>query len=263
MFKTQTRILVVVGGITIATLTNAATVVMFDVDDKGKRAVKSASIEDNKVLLADPEGVPHIDVLYEQENDRFVIINHKEKSWFSLDRAKVDSLSAQAEGVRSAIAGSLSPDQQEQLSGMLANMGMEGFSATKTSPGKEYINTTEIRSINGFRCSVFRVMKNGQLDTEMCVAKGDLPGMPAADYQTLKAMYVLSDYIVNKAGGLPVDFGATLPDLGGGKIEGLPVSVSDIDDAVTVTLRKVTQQEIDPVRLAVPAGYKETGLPEL
>ena len=263
MFKTQIRIVVAVGGFMVATLASAATVVMFDVDDKGKRAVKSAYIADNKVLLADPDGVPHIDVLYEHKNDRFVIVNHKEKSWFTLNREKVDSMSAQADGVRSAIAANLSPDQQEQLSGMLANMGMEGFSATRTSPGKEYINTTEMRAINGFSCTVFRVMKAGQLDTEMCVTKGDLPGMPTADYQTLQAMYVLSDYIVNKADDLPVDIGATLPDLGGGKIEGLPVRVSDIDDAVTVTLRKVTQETIDPVRLTVPSGYEETSLPEM
>jgi len=263
MFKTQIRILVVLAGITAATMTNAATVVMFDVDDKGKRAVKAAYIENNKVLLSDPDGVPHTDVLYEHENDRFVIINHKEKSWFALNRAKVDNMSAQAEGIRSTITANLSPDQQEQLAGMLTNMGMEGFSAKQPSPGKEYINTSEMRAINGFRCSVFRVMKGGQLDTEMCVATGDLPGMPAADYQTLKAMYVLSDYIVNKADGLPVEIGATLPDLGGGKIGGLPVRVSDIDDAVTVTLRKVTQETIDPVRLSVPSGYEETALPGL
>jgi len=263
MFNLQIRIIAVFAGMLIATLASAATVVKFDVDDKGKRAVKVAYIENNKVLLADQDGVPHTDVLYEHENDRFVIINHKEKSWLIVNREKVDSMSAQAEGIRSTIAGSLSPDQQEQLSGMLANMGVEGFSTKQPSAGKEYLNTTEIRSINGFRCSVFRVMKDAQLDTEMCVASGDLPGMPTADYQTLKAMYVLSDYIVNKADGLPVDIGATLPDLGGGKIGGLPVSVTDIDDAVTVTLRKITQQAIDPARLSVPSGYEETSLPAL
>jgi hypothetical protein len=263
MFKTQIRSLVVLAGVTAATLTNAATVVMFDVDDKGKRAVKAAYIENNKVLLSDPGGVPYTEVLYEHDTDRFVIINHKDKSWLILNRAKVDSMSAQAEGIRSTIADNLSADQQEQLSGMLANIGMEGFSTQQPSPEKEYVNTNEMRAVNGFNCSVFRVMKAGQPDTEICVATGKLPGMPVADYQTLQAMYVLSDYIVNKADGLPVDIGATLPDLGGGKIGGLPVRVTDIDDAVTVTLRKVTQQEINPARMSVPSGYEETALPGL
>ena len=263
MVGMEIRLVIIVAGMTIASLASAATAVMFDVDDKGKRAVKVAYIENDKVLLSDPDGVPYTEVLYEHDTDRFVIINHKDKSWLILNRAKVDSMSAQAEGIRSAITANLSPDQQEQLAGMLTNMGMEGFSAKQPSPGKEYINTTEMRAINGFRCSVFRVMKGSQLDTEMCVVTGDLPGMPAADYQTLKAMYVLSDYIVNKADGLPVEIGATLPDLGGGKIGGLPVSVTDIDDAVTVTLRKLTQETIDPVRLSVPSGYEETALPGL
>ncbi len=245
----------------------AGTIVEFEILNAGQTQVQSAHIHEGFVSIKNPGDTNNVDALYQREYDRVFIIEHDKQSYMIINEAKVDEFTAQARGMMAIVQAQMegmSDEQRAEMQKTMENMGMDGLmNNTEATPVPEYRQTSEQRDVNGYSCQVIQVFKNQQLDTEMCVASRDSLSMADDDYDTLKAMHHLAQRMAAKASVFMAGMGGTFPDLATGEIDGLPVTVHDNDDNITVTLRSINEAEIDPSRLGVPKGYTESALPTL
>lgn len=259
--------IIVYSAMLFSTGATAGSIVEFEIQDAGQTQVQSAHIHEGFVSVKNPGDTANVDALYQREFDRLIVIEHNKRSYMLIDEAKVDQFAAQARGMRTVIQGQLEgmpEDQRAEMEKMMENMGLSGMvQDQQAEPEPEYVQTSEQREVNGYSCQVFRVLKNQQLDSEMCVASRKSLSMSENDYDTLKAMHHFAQRMASKAAMFLGNLGGTFPGLAAGKIDGLPVMVHDIDDDIIVTLRSISEAEIDPSRLGVPKGYTESALPVL
>ena len=242
-------------------VSRAATLAEFKVTDTQSRTTQTAFISNGKVSVQNPNDLNGTELLYNSRTNQVDVIQHSDRSYSTIDRATVDNLAGQAEGVRNVITENTTPDQQAQLAGMLESVGLSGLMKQPATNTTRYEKTTEQRNISGYRCHVVRLFRNDQLETVMCVASRKTLRLPEADYNTLRSMLAFSSHLAGQASTLLGDIGATLPDLGSGNIEGLPIAVTDIDDGVTVVLLRLAQMPDKPASMIVPRGYSEAALP--
>jgi hypothetical protein len=208
----------------------------------------------------DPSG---IELLYDSGRDSLFIIEHAKRSYSELDRQTVDGLAGQAAGVRDAITGNTTPEQQQQLASMLESVGLQGFATPANKVVTRMVKTPENRNVGGFDCNVVRVYRNDQLNTVMCVASRSTLRMSERDYQAVRSMLAYANYLAGHAEDILGNIGATLPNVDVDKLDGLPIAVTDLDDGVTVVLARLVQAQDRPGGPGLPAGYQETALPSI
>ena len=259
--KTVITLTTILPMLCISAVSQAATLAEFKVTDTQGRMTQTAYISNGKVSVQNPDDLGGTELLYNSRNDQIDVIQHSDRSYSSIDRTTVDNLAGQAAGVRDMIAGNTTPDQQVQLAGMLESVGLSGLMQQPSTTATRYVKTSEQRNISGYACHVVRLFRNDQLETVMCVASQEELSLPEADYNALRSMLAFSSHLAGQASTLLGDVGATLPDFDTGKIEGLPIAVTDLDDGVTVVLQRMAQMPDKPGSLVVPKGYSETTLP--
>ena|GEM_PF-6160417 len=259
--KTVITMIAILPMLCMSAVSQAATLAEFKVTDTQNRMTQTVFISNGKVSVQNPDDLAGTELLYDSRTDRIDVIQHSDRSYSTIDRATVDSLAGQAAGVRDVIAENTTPDQQAQLAGMLESVGLSGLMQQPATDTTRYVKTTEQRNISGYTCHIVRLFKNDQLETVMCVASQKALRLPEADYNALRSMLAFSSHLAGQASTLLGDIGATLPDLGTGQIEGLPIAITDLDDGVTVVLQRLAHMPDKPGSLVVPSGYSETTLP--
>lgn len=242
---------------------HAATLADFNVTETAGRSVQSAFVSNDKVSVLKPNDPSGIELLYDSGRDSLFIIEHAKRSYSELDRQTVDGLAGQAAGVRDAITGNTTPEQQQQLASMLESVGLQGFATPENKVATRMVKTSENRNVGGFDCNVVRLYRNEQLNTVMCVASRSTLRMSERDYLALRSMLAYANYLAGHAEDILGNIGATLPNVDIDKFDGLPIAVTDLDDGVTVVLTRLVQAQDRPGGPGLPAGYRETALPSI
>ena len=260
-------LLMIVGATLASNGAGADAIVAFDIDAPGYQETQVAHIGQGMVSVRNPGGAQNTDAVYDQKSDHVIMIEHDRRSYMILDEATVDDFAGQAEGIASMIQAQLenvSPEQRAQMEQMMENMGLGSIAQQPAAPPElEYLKTAESRTVNGYPCMVYRVLEDGRPNTEMCIASRDALPLQDDDYATLRAMHRFYQRLASKTAALIGDLGPSFPDLAAEQIEGLPITVHDIDDDITVTLTRIELDRVDPALFKVPDGYTESQLPTI
>jgi hypothetical protein len=242
---------------------HAATLAEFSVTDAQGRYTQAAYIGDGRVSLQNQDDPSGTELLYDSRKDNVFLIEHADRTYSELDRATVEGLAEQAAGVRETISGNTTPEQQQQIAGMLESIGLQGLVQPADQSRSRVVRTSEMRNVSGHACNVVRVFRNDQLNTVMCVASRGALKLPDADYQVLESMLSFGSYVAGHASDILGDFGATLPRIDPAEIDGLPIAVTDLDDGVTVVLQRLLHAPDRAGGPVLPRGYSRTTLPGL
>ena len=149
------------------------------------------------------------------------------------------------------------PKQQAAMRQMLrSRMGAMGVPQPRPKP--EIIATGVREEINGYRCEVYEVKRQGVKERELCVTDwsdirgsdeliGIMKGMAKFMEATVAAMRRTVPFST---------IGNPLADLD--ELPGFPVSTKDFNNGKLTSenvLKSVSDQDIDPEAFALPKGY--------
>lgn len=237
MASEVTKTLALVFGLVFSSLGCASTRLQLHIQNPQRQWIQAAYIDQGKVFLPGPEGGERVDALYDKGKDQFTFINHTNRFFLVLERENL-----------------------QQLAGILSTVGLIRTTGGRSRFGKMYHQTDELRSINGFHCTVSQITRNGAPDTELCLAEPRSLKMQIEDYQTFKAMLAFTGEILEKAEQLPAKFMVSAPDLYAGKFDGFPVWLSRADKGMNIMLLKISEAPAAPKSFSIPSGYRQAGL---
>lgn len=196
------------------------------------------------------------------KGDAMYIIDDSEKSYIVLDKAAMEQLAKQVstamEKMKEQMA-KLPPEQRAQLEQMMGGAA--------TGEGKEWkvdlAATGKTETVEGRKCAVWDVTRNGNLDEQICVVPySALPGkedLKAVFAKFAKIFEDMAKSVPMLAGMMSNEFTAQV------KAGGFPVRSRGYENGKLIdeeTLVKVWREEAVPASMfEIPAGYKQKQLP--
>lgn len=238
----------------------AGTVVEFSIVGPGIEEKQTAFIQDGLIYVENAGGLRGSDLLFDAEKSAVVMINHEERTYYTLDEEEVDSLAQLADNVAATME-----NQKEVLSGILDTFGLGGLLESKPESGTPADKRVEEMgwqmTVSGLRCHIYRIWRKGRLDTELCIAGPDKFPIPKADYRTLESLYRFGDKVFELAGPLLTQLGVPIPMLGSDQLHGLPVFINSFKEGIQTFVERIEAREVDASRFRIPEGYEPTVFP--
>jgi hypothetical protein len=195
------------------------------------------------------------------KNATIYMLDDKRKSYSEMDKATLQRTMDEAGGAMKEMQEQLKqmpPEQRAQMEKMMGN-NMPGMGS---GPKAVYVSKDTGRSdtVEGRKCRVWNLLKNGKLQEELCVVPfSSLPGKE--DLQ--KAFRELADAFEGLASSMP---GAGDAAKARNAINGYPVRTRSYDDAgkqraMEEVMKSWTEESIPAATFNVPAGYRKEPMP--
>jgi hypothetical protein len=235
-------------GIYIEMATHNLTTNSTDVDQK-------MYVQNGSGRFVDKEG--HVSLI---KGDAMYIIDDNEKSYIAMDKATMEKVAKQ---IGDTIAqakeqiAKLPPEQRAQAEQMMGGVNMGGGEHKV-----EVADTGKSDNVEGRKCKVWDVTRNGELDEQICVVPFNaLPGKE--DLTTVFANFAkiyeeMAKSIPMLAGAMSNEFTARV------KAGGFPFRSRAYENGKLIdeeTLVKVWREEAVPASMfEIPAGYKQKQL---
>jgi hypothetical protein len=189
------------------------------------------------------------------------ILDAKRKTYREMDKASMKASMEQAGAAMRQMQermASLPPEQRAQMQrmmgGQMAGMGGSGKAATYTSK-----DTGKSDTVQGRKCRVWHVLKDGVLFEELCVVPfSSLPGKENFE----KTFRELAEAFEGLAGAVP---GAGDQSKARSAIKGYPVRVRPYENGkprgTETVLQSWTEESVPPATFDVPKGFKKQANP--
>jgi hypothetical protein len=234
--------------------------------DRGKRsAMQPVMIKDGTVLVKSAGGDGNLDILYEQANERLILIDHKKQRFTPVTDEKVSRIARQAEDVQPLLQGfseqlrKLSPKQRAKWESMLGGISLDQFdSARRAAESTKLMKTGVGKKVAGISCEQMNVVKGSAKAAEFCLADPAALKLPKDDSATIRSLIEFTQRLAAHAQGLSTQFGIELPASGIASLAGIPVEMRDFSGKhpVVMTLSRVGGGAVPSDSLKVPAGYR-------
>ncbi|HVZ70996.1 MAG TPA: DUF4412 domain-containing protein [Polyangia bacterium] len=190
---------------------------------------------------------------------KMTVLNAAEKSYMEITeedmkmmRARVDAMRAQAEERMK----NMPPEQRKQMEAMMAKMGAPAAGDDK--PVKlEFKATGEKKTVNGFACEMYKVVRDGAVKEEDCISPWSAKVLQKSDLEGFRK------FAENMAKSLgPMGHGAQNEMLDRlDKFPGLPITRHVLDGGPDEEIKSVKRGAIAASNFTVPAGYTKKELP--
>lgn len=260
------------GGL-IMTAAGADTTIEFAVKQSPTAAPQTQSvyIKDGMLMVKAAGGDPTADLLFDEKTGVMTIINHQERTFMKLDEKRIGEMTQQAESMMTAVQqqmaqqlANLPPEQAAQMRAMMGNMGMGAMGTPPPPPQPSKLVKQGPGKINGIDCQKMDVLKGQRKVAEICVASPDSVGIPDQDHAVIQAMQAFGERVAEKTSGFLSRFGSEMPEFGGMRVDGVPVSMVDLssESQTSMTVTRIDSGTGDVVP-GVPPGYAEKQLPSL
>jgi hypothetical protein len=235
---------------------------------------QTAYVKDGRILMKGFAGSAEGDLLFDRAKQNITVINHRDRKFLTVDEKSVQQMAQQATAMMTALQAQMekqlagmSPQQRAQTEQMLAASGLGKMldakpaapvSAPTLKPGKS-------RTVNGFACQGFEMLRDNKKEGELCVAKPQALGLSGPDFETVRALQVYAESLAKQAGALAARFGVQVPSFSGTNVDGVTVEVVDITSpgGVRMTVKRAASEAVDGKVFAIPAGYTQAALPTL
>ena len=193
--------------------------------------------------------------------DRFLYIDHRDKSYIVMDDAMLDQVSAKmSEAMRemeAQLAG-MPPEQRAMVEQMMKGQmqGMMGPQIDETPPLR--VEATGSGKWKSHACREYAVFEGDAKTQEVCAA--DLDDVEGSG-EFIAAFRNMAAYITKMTESLPMmaldrsDPGELME-----RIDGFPVRTVDFENAVAVretSLDSIVEQELEEAMFVAPDGYRQ------
>ncbi|CAL1241465.1 hypothetical protein [Candidatus Methylocalor cossyra] len=237
---------------------------------KGERASSQpVLIQPGTVLIRSAGGQDQLDILYERNPERLVLIDHSKQRYTPITDQEVDRLARQAEELKPLLRGlgeqlrKLPPKQREKWQGLLGGLPLDEFDAAKHTLEATSLHKTGVgKSLAGIACQQLRVVKGGTPAAELCLANPSTLPLPADDSATLLALLEFTQRLARKAQALTLQFGIDLPAGSVAELSGIPLELRELEgkQPLSLALRQISGGALGGSPLRVPEGYRARDL---
>lgn len=227
----------------------------FSVDDNGNNILQAAQILNGFVYVQKAGGDPNLDLIFDSTAMSLYIIEHNSQSYYKIDQGVISKAASMIESL-SAVA--------ESQEGVLADLlNTLGFSEEEEQANREVRKTDTVLSTAGINCQLFQQLKNGELESELCIAPKDGLTSLGNEYNTMVLFYQFGDQLMTKAGNILENIGFGLPRLTKLGEGGLPIMAFVVRDRLKVKVENIIPATPLESLFRIPAGYVQTPIPFL
>jgi hypothetical protein len=223
-------------------------------------------VKDGQVLVKGAGGDAGTDVLYSSAPDKFVIIDHRKKTFMSFDERQVNQISRQTGELQPLLQGlgeqigQLSPQQRGKWEQMLGgNVSLDKL-AEAAAPAKptRLVRSGNDKTIAGFACERIDVIQGKTPTAEFCLADPAQLKLPENDYATIRSLLDYSERLAEKTQGLAKQFGVNIPPVAVHDFAGVPIEMRDLSNAAqpSLTLSRIVTSSVSPEQMQIPGGYR-------
>jgi hypothetical protein len=216
----------------------ATTVLELDAQEGGQTGRVTVAIQDGTIRV-DPGADGWM--LYDSAKNSVWLVDTQRRSYVEMTREEMQRYGRQLATARKLLEGQMQgmlPEQRAAFEKMLGGAGRKEPLLYQSSGQK--------REVSGYPCTGGRLVRNGKVQEEVCLAAPADIGMPQGDYATVRGMYRLMHEM--QALGAP----DILPDFS--EIEGIPIEVRNPNGDFQ-RVKRITHERLPKERFDVPADY--------
>ena len=195
---------------------------------------------------------------------QIIIVNDGKKTYTEMDKAQMQKMASQANAAMAQMQErmkNMSPEQRAMMEKMMGGQIPGGMPSGKPDV-YEAKNTGKSDTVEGRKCALWNLTRNGKLMEEMCVVPfSSLAGKE--DFE--KSFKELAEAFAEFAKGMPNAGNAVQVR---SEVNGYPVRVRPYDAAGKLrgnesVLMKWVEESVPATAFDVPKGYKKQELPQL
>jgi hypothetical protein len=205
---------------------------------------------------------PTTSVIIDGSHKKLIVVEEKKKTYTELSEADMKRMRAQMDAMRAQMEErmkTMPPEQRKQVEAMMAGLGAPG-AATKP-PVLKFEKLGQKKTVNGFPCEMYRILKDGKPDAEACMAAWGAATIQKSDLAGLRKF---SEEMMKNFGGA----GAGRDQLQFDQIDkypGLPISRVPLEADGTrgpeEQIKSIKRGTLPAAKFVVPAGFTKKELP--
>lgn len=184
-------------------------------------------------------------MLYDHGADTLFVVDEQRREYTPLNREAIETLAAEMSAARAEVErqiAKMTPEQKAMVEQMV------GHSLDQKPAVLKFASSGERKTVNGYSCTVGRLVSEGRTYEEFCTAPPRAIGMPGSEYQAIRSMYALMSELQSASG-----FSGGVPSYS--QLDGLPIEIKSRDGGVQV-ISRVSHGDIDDRLFRLPEGYQ-------
>jgi hypothetical protein len=230
---------------------------------RGPDSVATMYLEGDRMRLdgADKTGMAS-SVIIDGGAKKLIVVEEKKKSYTELTEADMKRVRAQMDALRAQMEErmkTMSPEQRKQVEAMMAGMGGAPGKPAKPAVLK-FEKLGQKKTINGFSCEMYRVLKDGVASEEDCIAAWSASTVQKSDLAGLRKF---GEEMMKNFGSAGARDQIQLDQLD--KYPGIPISrvplEADGKRGLEEQVKSIKRGSVPAAKFAVPAGYTKKSLP--
>ena len=254
------QLIVIASALVVATASAGVRIETVDRDIQTKKAdgpVQTVLVQDGNARVSNNQSGGMI-----LKGSTIYVIDDKRKPYSILDKAMMQGYASQANAAMAQMQermAKMSPQEREMMQKMMGG-NMPGMAPAKQDV-YESKDTGKSDTVEGRKCRLWNIHKNGKLQEEICVVPfSSLPGKE--DMQ--KTFKSLAEAFEGMAAGMP---GSDNASKARSAINGYPVRVRSYANGALrgneMVLKSWTEESIAASVFEIPAGYKKRDMPKM
>lgn len=196
--------------------------------------------------------------------DKFLYVDHEDKSYIVMDEAMLDEVSAKmSEAMKEMEAqlASVPPEQRAMVEQMMKGRMQGMMGKQDDAPPAPRVDSMGSGEWQSYDCRRYAVYEGSEKTREVCAA--ELDEVDGSE-EVIEAFRNMAAYITKMTESLPMSSNDR-PNPGElmDQIDGFPVHTIDYDNGVVVSevsLDSVMEQDLDEELFAAPKGYRRQDL---
>ncbi len=249
----HTLLAVTVAALLVLPRLSPAAVVDYAIEEQGRVIPQKAEISARRVVVREAGGDPDQDLLFDAGKNILLAINHRDRSYLQIDERVINEVAELMDTVSGAVE-----NQQGVLSDLLGTLGIQG--EDKGPPPAALRDTGQQLTIAGYACRLYQSHRQGQLESEICVADNGQLSLAEGEFQALRGFLRFGNTMLNKAGPLIEALGLNLPRVDFADTPGLPIGIHSAPRQLKVRVGGIQAGgAADSYQL--PAGYTRSAIP--
>ena len=245
------RTLIVALGCAVALSAHADTTVVFNTDSQNS----AMKIADGKIMMEVAGGSEDARMLFDSNQDGFIVINDSDKSYMKFDAQTLEKLAGLQNQMMQQMEAQLAqvpPAQREQMKQMMKNMAGPMFN----EPARRSTEYGDSDTVAGYKCRIKEIYADDELKARQCVVALSALEIPSDDQATLIGM---QKYLLNLVSSMPM-VAESMMEFGDPSAEELPIRFETFG-MVKSSGELVEVRDSVEGDLRIPEGYREEQIP--
>lgn len=230
-------------------------------DSSGQETERSKIYSQAEMIRMDEvDGTkPEVSIIF--LGDELVYVDHREESYFIMDDAMLDKVSARMNDAMKEMEAQLAamPPEQRAMMEQMMKGRMKGMTRQKGEPEQVHrVESLGSGKWESYKCRQYAVFKGSEKTQDVCAAA--LDDIDGAD-DVMQAFRKMAAYLTKMTESMPMR-SAERPNPGElmDQIDGFPVHTTDYTNGVATretSLDSVAEQDIGPETFTAPVNYRQ------